>query len=403
MRKKTSRQAAVQIVSTLQKLGHTAYFAGGWVRDYLLKHKSDDIDIATSAHPEEVMRLFPRSIAVGVQFGVVRVRLCGHEFEVATFRSENQYVDGRRPTSVDLHSSPEEDAQRRDFTINGMFYDPIHHKIYDFVGGKKDLQAKILRTIGSPYERFKEDRLRIIRALRFKNVFHLSLEGTTWKAIVEECHHVVPSVSCERIWQELNKMLQKGVLSECLEDMKISGLLFHIFPFLKTLDPKILEGSLALLKMYKKNSLAAALCLLIPSGERESFAHQYKLSTKEKTIMRTFGHFELLLQKRPKDDIVVSLFGLPEAKTAFEAFVSTRKSPKSFVSRYQKKQKDLRFWIRQAKTGKYLLNGEDFLKLGIPPGRHMGTLIKKAFSLSSIHHIRKKEKLLSLMREKGFV
>lgn len=401
MDKKSSRFCAQKIVSTLQERGYTAFFAGGSVRDFLLGHPSDDIDIATSAHPEEVMSLFPRSIAVGVQFGVVRVRLHGHEFEVATFRSEDQYVDGRRPSSISLHSSPEEDAKRRDFTINGMFYDPIHHTIYDYVGGQKDLKDKILRTIGSPYERFKEDRLRIIRAIRFKNVFRLSIEKNTWKAISEECHHVVPSVSPERIWQELDKMVQKGVFHPCLEDMRASGLLFHLFPCLKNVPQDTIEKGLSAIQLYKKDSLAAALCLLIPPEDRDAVADQYRLSTKERMVFKTYARFELLLPQRPRDNTVVQLFSMPEADTVFEAFVTTRKSPKAYFYRYKKRLKKLEFWLRQAKSGRYLLGGEDFKKLGIPPGKDMGNLIKYAFSVSSLFHIRNKERLIRFLCEEG--
>ena len=224
---------AESIVTQLQKAGYTAFFAGGWVRDFLMGRPSQDIDIATSAHPEEVMALFPRSIAVGAQFGVVRVLADDHEFEVATFRSDTQYVDGRRPVSVTLHSSPEEDAARRDFTINGLFYDPIHQKIYDFVGGQKDIQNRVIRAIGCPLSRFKEDRLRMVRAIRFKNVLSFSLEKETWDAICAEAPHVLPAVSPERIWQELTKMKDKKVLACSLRDMWDCGLLSAIFPVLK--------------------------------------------------------------------------------------------------------------------------------------------------------------------------
>lgn len=394
MKRKPTTFYAREIVKTLQRAGHTALYAGGWVRDYLLGKKSDDIDIATSAHPEEVMRLFPHSIAVGVQFGVVRVRLKGHEFEVATFRSDDQYVDGRRPVSISLHASPEEDAARRDFTINGMFYDPIHHHIYDYVGGKKDLEKKILCTIGSPYERFKEDRLRIIRAIRFKNVFHLKADPTTWKAIGEECGHVVSSVSPERIWQELDKMLQKGVLYECLEDMKECGLLFHLFPNLT-----ILTKALEAIKRYKKKSLAGALCLLTPAESRKAVAEQFRLSSKEKSVMTTYSQLEKTLHSRQTSDILARMYALPEIDTALEAYAATKKAPQQFLQRHKEKQKQLRFWINQVRSRKYLIGGEELQRRGIPSGKRLGEIIEKAFSLSCSLKIRNKEKLLSLLHK----
>ena len=397
MKRKPIKRYARDIVKTLQESGYIALYAGGWVRDHLLGRESDDIDIATSAHPEEVMRLFPHSIAVGVQFGVVRVRVKGHEFEVATFRSDDLYIDGRRPSSISLHSSPEEDAKRRDFTINGMFYDPIHRKVYDYVGGKKDLERKILTTIGSPYERFKEDRLRIIRAIRFKNVFHLTMEKTTWKAIADECAHVVPSVSPERIWQELDKMLQRGVLYSCLEDMKECGLLYHLFPHLRNLSS--LHASLKAVNQYKKKSLAAALCLITPLEARKGVAEQFRLSTKEKAVMTAYSQLEKTLIPRQRADLLARLYALSEVDTALEAFAATKKAPQAFLSRHKKKQKQLSFWINQVKTRKYLLGGDEFKSLGIPSGKRLGELIEKAFSLSCCLRIRNKKKLVSLLHK----
>jgi poly(A) polymerase len=399
MKRKPIKRYARHIVQTLQEAGYTAFYAGGWVRDFLLGKKSDDIDIATSAHPEEVMKLFPHSIAVGVQFGVVRVRHFGHEFEVATFRSDNLYIDGRRPSSISLHSSPEQDAQRRDFTINGMFYDPICRKVYDYVGGKKDLKRKILATIGSPYERFKEDRLRIIRAIRFKNVFHLKAEKTTWQAIVDECAHVVPSVSPERIWQELDKMLKKGVLFSCLEDMNACSLLCHLFPHLKNVTQSYLQNAFEAVKRYKNNSLAAVLCLITPEQARKDLAEKYRLSSKEKAVMTAYSQLEKALTPHQKKDVLARLYAVPEIEAALEAFAATKKASVSFLRRQRAKQRELLFWINQVKTRKFLLGGENFKELGIPAGKRLGDLIEKAFSLSCRLGIKNKQKLLSLLHK----
>lgn len=145
-----------QIIEKLYQHGYLAYFAGGWVRDFLLGHPSSDIDIATSATPREIESLFSKTIPVGAQFGIVVVIEKKHQFEVATFRKDAEYKDGRRPISIEL-ASPEEDAKRRDFTINGMFYDPIQRRILDYVNGQEDLNLGIIRAIGNPHERFLED------------------------------------------------------------------------------------------------------------------------------------------------------------------------------------------------------------------------------------------------------
>ena len=144
---------AKTIVEKLKANGHTAYFAGGWVRDFLLQRPSDDIDIATSASVEEIQSIFPKTIPVGISFGIVIVVEKGHQFEVATFRQDKGYADGRRPTHIDK-ATPEEDAKRRDFTINGMFYDPTTEEVFDYVGGKDDLKKGIIKAIGDPHERF---------------------------------------------------------------------------------------------------------------------------------------------------------------------------------------------------------------------------------------------------------
>src|ERR1700760_1761005 len=157
---------AAKLVRRLRESGFIAYFAGGCLRDALLRKQPKDIDIATDAEPDDVQKLFARTVAVGVKFGVVRVLEGGFEFEVATFRSDGGYLDGRRPVSVTF-SSPEEDAKRRDFTINGMFYDPLADEVVDFVGGKSDLEHRLVRAIGNPDERFSEDHLRLFSAGRF--------------------------------------------------------------------------------------------------------------------------------------------------------------------------------------------------------------------------------------------
>ena len=217
---------SLKIVQTLRDHGHIAYYAGGFVRDLLLNQKSDEVDIATSASPSEVQKLFAKTIPVGISFGVVIVVIDNVSFEVATFRSDGAYVDGRHPQGVHF-SSPEEDAQRRDFTINGMFFDPLTEEILDFVGGQEDLQKKIIRAIGDPQKRFAEDRLRMIRAVRFAARFGFTIESKTAEAIKKYAHLLFPSVSMERVWQEFNKMIH---IDQALLKMREFGLLQTIFP-----------------------------------------------------------------------------------------------------------------------------------------------------------------------------
>ncbi|MEK6258161.1 MAG: CCA tRNA nucleotidyltransferase [Planctomycetota bacterium] len=203
------REFAVEIVRKLRAAGHTALLAGGCVRDLLLGREPKDYDVATTARPEQVRELFGhrRTLAVGASFGVIVVtgpREAGH-VEVATFRTEGPYHDGRRPESV-AFCTPEEDAQRRDFTINGMFYDPIDARVLDFVGGEADLAARVLRAIGDPHERMREDKLRMLRAVRFAATLDFALDEITAAAVREMADEIVV-VSQERIAQELRRML----------------------------------------------------------------------------------------------------------------------------------------------------------------------------------------------------
>src|ERR1700758_1016411 len=176
-------KVARKVAARLRDQGYIAYFAGGCVRDMVRGLVPKDYDIVTDASPEVVQELFPRTYAVGAHFGVIIVLEDGFQFEVATFRSDDVYINGRHPSAVHF-SSPEEDAQRRDFTINGMFYDPAAEQVIDLVGGQTDIGAKLVRAIGEPAKRFAEDRLRMLRAVRFATVLDYEVDKKTWEALV---------------------------------------------------------------------------------------------------------------------------------------------------------------------------------------------------------------------------
>src|SRR5712691_5466776 len=194
-------KSARKVAARLREQGHIAYFAGGCVRDMVRGLTPKDYDIATDARPETVQALFPRTYAVGAHFGVIIVLEDGLQFEVATFRSDDAYIDGRHPSAVHF-SSPEEDAQRRDFTINGMFYDPVAEQVIDLVGGQADITAKLVRAIGEPAKRFAEDRLRMLRAVRFATVLDYQIDPKTWDALVAHAASI-HEISAERIRDEL--------------------------------------------------------------------------------------------------------------------------------------------------------------------------------------------------------
>ncbi|MHB1840892.1 MAG: CCA tRNA nucleotidyltransferase [Acidobacteriaceae bacterium] len=235
------QQAATHIVERLRAAGHIAYFAGGCVRDLLICREPLDFDVATSATPQQVLAMFPRTFAVGAQFGVVLVvdAYEGAEIltEVATFRSDGAYSDGRRPDAVRYTDSAEQDVLRRDFTINGMLLDPerlrtsdsVSEAVLDFVGGREDLRKGIVRAIGDPGQRFAEDKLRMLRAVRFAARFGFEIEANTLCA-VRAAAREIDQVSRERVREELTRMLTEGAARRAFELLEVTGLLAEVLP-----------------------------------------------------------------------------------------------------------------------------------------------------------------------------
>jgi poly(A) polymerase len=243
-----AKQHATHIVRTLRERGHQAYLAGGCVRDLLLGCDPADYDVATDATPEQVMTIFPPTFAVGAQFGVVLVPVPQADsgesavgpgkkipvVEVATFRSDVGYSDGRHPDEVRFAKDPQEDVRRRDFTINGLLLDPITNEVLDFVGGREDIKAGIIRTIGEPEHRFAEDKLRMLRAVRFAARFEYTIDPATLVAI-QRLATQIHQVSRERVREELTKMLSEGHARRAFELLDESGLLKEVLPEISTM------------------------------------------------------------------------------------------------------------------------------------------------------------------------
>jgi len=246
------KDAAISVIRTLREHGHQAYLVGGCVRDLLLQRQPADYDVSTDATPREVMRIFPETYAVGAQFGVVLVPFNGltaldlehqaqqdetpveaakhHAVEVATFRCDGLYSDGRHPDAVRFSKTAEEDVQRRDFTINGLLLDPLaNDQVIDYVGGRADLDAGIIRTIGDPERRFSEDKLRMLRAIRFAARFEYRVDAVTFAAI-QRLAPQIHQVSRERIREELTKMLTEGHAKRAFELLDESTLLHEVLP-----------------------------------------------------------------------------------------------------------------------------------------------------------------------------
>ncbi len=222
---------AAGIVRRLRRAGHRALFAGGCVRDLLRGEEPEDYDIATDATPDEVGGIFEKTVYVGREFGVCRVILGGRRYEVATFRRESAYSDGRHPDSVSF-CGLRQDARRRDFTVNAMFWDPVEERLLDFVGGREDLEDGVIRAVGEPEERFREDHLRLVRAVRFAARLGFPIEPATRRAM-EELASLAVEVSPERLQQELRIILTDRAPADALRLMDQVGMLTEIFPELQ--------------------------------------------------------------------------------------------------------------------------------------------------------------------------
>lgn len=400
---------ATEIVKKLNYSGYTAYFAGGWVRDHLMGHPSDDIDIATDAPPDVILNLFPRTILVGLAFGIVVVVEKGHQFEVATFRKDINYVDGRKPTQIEL-STAEEDASRRDFTINGMFYDPIEHVIHDFVHGAEDIHKKVIRTIGNPDERLVEDRLRMIRAVRFAARFGFTIDPDTQQAIIASADTLFPAVAPERIWQELNKMSRNANFDMAIVELHRLNLLPVIFPELQGVHlhdmKKTVEGFkhlsektetiLYILELFPKINLddARELCYNLRTSNEEMRLAEFLV------LVRKFHEEEHVLE-------IVDLHGWAHlyANPAFEKCLKVIassmpvKERNAFLLKHEQRKKALQPHVERIIQKKPLINAAALKQEGITPGKIMGTLMKEAERLAIMNDLNSPSEVMAMLKK----
>lgn len=400
---------AIQIVKKLKQAGYIAYFAGGWVRDHLLKHPSDDIDIATNAPPEEISRLFPHTILVGLAFGVVIVVMNGHQFEVATFRKDFDYVEGRRPAKIEL-STPEEDALRRDFTINGMFYDPLTETIYDYVQGKKDLEQGIIRTIGSPHERFGEDRLRMIRAIRFAMRFNFDIDIETQKAIQTYAHTLFPAVAMERIWQEFNKMSKSKRFAQGIVEMHRLGLLPIIFPALRNMHLKTVEERVGFYNQFPENTPTILYLLELfpdmPVEELLELCQYLKTSVQEsKWVEFAVKGKTLLTQEEMSQEVQQLKWAQFYSDKLFQVcfdVLSVRypeDKRKNVLVRHEQRRTRLQPHIQRIIERKPLVTAAVLQDYGIKPGKQMGMLLKEAEKIAVEHDLHNPVCVMDLLKE----
>lgn len=431
--------SAIDIVKNLQNKGFKAYFAGGCVRDMLLGRHAKDFDIVTSATPDQIEAIFPKTFPIGKQFGIIQVHQNGHQFEVATFRSDSGYSDGRRPDAV-IFTNAEEDAKRRDFTINGMFYDPVTEEIHDYVGGKIDLQARLIRFIGEPEQRIQEDHLRLLRAIRFRNQFDFQYEPATYNAIKKFAPLITEKVSTERIREELCKMLlDKTRPSAAFEDLSQLGLLELILPELEKLrgcaqpyeyhhEGDVWTHTMAAIdSLPPETTLAARLATLFHDigkpdtfklAERIRFDSHASIGSKiARRIMKRLNfntamietvtwsiehHMMMASYFEMPEKRLLHWFGNPNFPTLLNLmYADAAGTTPTDLSFYQKVADLYKLKTRKAiKAIKSYLSGSEIMAItGLTAGAKVGEIKEQLFQLQLDHHIKSKKSAENWLRK----
>jgi tRNA nucleotidyltransferase/poly(A) polymerase len=377
----TSREFAIDVVKTLQSAGHQALWAGGCVRDQLVGRTPKDYDVATSATPEQVRKVFgkKRTLPIGASFGVITVLgpKSADPIEVATFRRDGGYSDGRRPDSVEF-TDAREDALRRDFTINGMFFDPILEEIHDYVGGQEDLAKRQIRAIRNPHERIEEDKLRMLRGVRFAATFGFSLESETMAAIQKRAGEI-SVVSGERIGAEMRRMLSSPNRAIAVTLLKESGLLGEILNEGSSLyrDSQTWGQTLASLKRLNDESFSAAAAILlapiIDAMGVAQIADQWKLSNDErKTIEWICKHWSTLDQAEQLPWSKIQPMLLHRDIDHALAVVESRQDSGSRGAKFCRERLG---WGKEKLDPKPFLSGGDLIQMGIKSGPKFKTIL----------------------------
>ncbi|MCI0499054.1 MAG: CCA tRNA nucleotidyltransferase [Planctomycetales bacterium] len=375
----SNREAAYKVVRRLRKEGYEALFAGGCVRDRLLGRPASDYDVVTDAVPDAVIKLFRRALKIGAKFGVVMVLTDGKQVEVATFRTEGGYQDGRHPGHVEF-ASAKEDAARRDFTVNGMFYDPIAKEVLDFVSGRKDLQKRILRTIGSPDERFSEDFLRMLRAVRFAVKLGFCIEPATWRSIQKHASKI-SGISAERIAAEIEQILSYPDRARGAQLLIESGLAFRIFDNYKAESAAFGKAVLEHLPPAVDFPLAlAAFWADLPVKEAVAQCAKLKLSNDQTK------HVRFLLEKRGvllDAEMPVSRLKLLMHEPYFWDLIALEKAIAAAAGQTLRPLKTIRKRALDMDEKDIhpapLLDGHELIALGAVPGPRVGQLAQEMY------------------------
>ena len=431
------KSVAAQIVRRLRERGHAAYLVGGCVRDMVMGGKPKDFDVATDARPEEVQNIFRKTIPVGARFGVVIVRMRGRNYEVATFRREHGYSDGRRPDVV-KYGTAKEDVRRRDFTVNGLFYDPVADKIIDHVGGVKDIRRKIIRAIGDPEDRFAEDKLRLLRAVRFANRLGFTIEPRTAAAVKKHAADI-RRVSAERVRDELAGILTgpaPGAGVRLLDEM---GLLKFVLSEVKAMqgvaqppefhpEGDVYIHTLLMLDMLRRPALALALAALLHDvGKPKTFVVAERIRFDRHTVVGEEMAREILTRLRFPTETVKLVAALVREHLRF---MDAPKMKESTLKRFLRQERfdlhlalhrldcaashnDLSTWrlcraklrtlekagAEQSLRPAPLLNGRDLIALGLAPGPLFKKILTAVEDAQLEGRVRDRDQALQLARE----
>lgn len=426
---------AKKIVRTLQKNGHEAVFAGGCVRDMLSGHTPHDFDIATSAHPDVVQSLFKNTNAVGKAFGVILVKEKGETFEVATFRNDGTYSDGRRPDSV-VFSTMEEDAARRDFTINAMFFDPIKRKVFDFENGQMDLDHGEIKFVGNADERIKEDNLRLLRAIRFALRFDFGLTFRTENAIFNNAH-LVKNVAPERVREEFVKMVMAGKPRRMINLLFKTGLLEHILPEMVELigspqNPKfhpegeVMEHTILVMEKLVGKGLEVQLAgmfhdigkpvtMELVNGQPTNKGHdkvgaemveqimmRLKFSNDETALVKDLvaDHMRHHVAKQFKKSTLKRYLALPHIEELMllnEADVMSASKNREDLDFLIEKRNE---WEPEVIKPKAFVTGRDLIELGLTPGPIFGSILREVEDLQLEGEVTSRKEALRFVEEK---
>lgn len=432
-------RAATEVIATLQKAGHEAYLVGGFVRDWLLGLEPGDYDIATSAHPDHVQKLFPDTRAVGAHFGVVLVHHGGYTHEVATFRTDLAYKDSRRPEGV-AYGTLEDDAQRRDFTVNALYYDPIAGKIVDLVEGRLDLRRRMLRTVGPAVKRFEEDALRLMRAVRFASHYELEIDERVRKAFKVRVNNL-DNISKERIGEELVKILRGPHRFRSILLMSELGLWNHVIPEIEAMKG-VQQGArahpegdvfthtaMAVDRLPERPPAALALGTLLhdigkpPTMTKDNgvhfFGHQhvgarmareicarlkYSNELTEQVVRLVEGHMDFMQVRDMRPASIKRFVSRPDFWLHLALHRADSLASDGDLSAYDYCVEQRR--LIEEEHGERLLppvlaGGDDLIAMGLPPGPTFKTLLDELHDEQLEGRIQTREQALQFLKERA--